>query len=216
MHVPGENVRAWRRMIGHRRKLVASRIRAKNAVRALLRSQGIEAPKGLWTRKGMDWLRNVSMTTELDELQRDILCEQIDSLTQKTPIDRRSAPTTRCTREGHWTSRPRRSGFARDSRHHPPLAPATDCPEVDSSATIAGSPPNHAGHRGTGRADGPGESTLGLHANPGGTQKRWPSGWPDHNREHFEGERFRSRTEAGQANDVAPIPSGSLGCARGG
>lgn len=47
VHVPGEDVRAWRRMIGHRRKLVASRIRSKNAVRALLRSHGIEAPKGL-------------------------------------------------------------------------------------------------------------------------------------------------------------------------
>ncbi len=82
VHVPGEDVRAWRRMIGHRRKLVASRIRSKNAVRALLRSQGIEAPKGLWTLKGMDWLRTVPMTTELDELQRDILCEQIESLTR--------------------------------------------------------------------------------------------------------------------------------------
>ena len=82
VHVPREDVRAWRRMIGHRRKLVASRIRSKNAVRALLRSQGIEAPKGLWTRKGMAWLRSASLTTELDELQRDILCEQIESLTR--------------------------------------------------------------------------------------------------------------------------------------
>jgi transposase len=82
VHVPGEDVRAWRRMIGHRRKLVASRIRSKNAVRALLRSQGIEAPKDLWTRKGMAWLRSTSLTTELDELQRDILCEQIESLTR--------------------------------------------------------------------------------------------------------------------------------------
>jgi transposase len=80
VHVPGEDVRAWRRMIGHRRKLVATRVRAKNAVRALLRGQGVEAPKGLWTRKGMAWLRTVSLATELDELQRDILCEQIDSL----------------------------------------------------------------------------------------------------------------------------------------
>ncbi len=82
VYVPRGDVRAWRRMIGHRRKLVASRIRSKNAIRALLRSQGIEAPKGLWTRKGMDWLRTVSLATELDELQRDILCEQIESLTR--------------------------------------------------------------------------------------------------------------------------------------
>jgi transposase len=82
VHVPREDVRAWRRMIGHRRKLVASRIRSKNAIRALLRSQGIEAPKGLWTHKGMAWLRSASLPTELDELQRDILCEQIESLTR--------------------------------------------------------------------------------------------------------------------------------------
>jgi len=82
VHVPQEDVRAWRRMIGHRRKLVASRIRSKNAVRALLRSQGVEAPKGLWTRKGMAWLRSASLATELDKLQRDILCEQIESLTR--------------------------------------------------------------------------------------------------------------------------------------
>ena len=82
MHVPGEDVRAWRRLIEHRRKLVASRTRAKNAMRALLRSQGLQAPKGLWTRKGMDWLRAVALATPLDELQRDILCEQIGSLTE--------------------------------------------------------------------------------------------------------------------------------------
>lgn len=82
VHVPGEDVRAWRRLIEHRRKLVASRTRAKNAVRALLRSQGLQAPKGLWTRKGMEWLLAVALATPLDELQRDILCEQIGSLTQ--------------------------------------------------------------------------------------------------------------------------------------
>ena len=82
VYVPRSDVRAWRRMIGHRRKLVAARIRSKNSVRALLRSQGIEPPKGLWTRKGMEWLRTVSLATELDELQRDILHEQIVSLTR--------------------------------------------------------------------------------------------------------------------------------------
>ena len=46
VHVPGEDVRAWPRLIEHRRKLVASRTRAKNAVRALLRSHGIQARRG--------------------------------------------------------------------------------------------------------------------------------------------------------------------------
>ena len=48
VYVPREDVRAWRRMIGHRRKLVNTRTRSKNAIRALLRSQGIESPKSLW------------------------------------------------------------------------------------------------------------------------------------------------------------------------
>jgi len=75
VHVPREEVRGWRRMIGHRRKLVTARVQVKNAIRALLRSQGIEAPKGLWTQRGMEWLQAVAMATELDELQRDILQE---------------------------------------------------------------------------------------------------------------------------------------------
>jgi transposase len=82
VYVPRVEVRGWRRMIGHRRKLVADRIRSKNAMRALLRSQGIEAPKGLWTHRGMAWLQSVSMATKLDELQRDILQEKIRTLTK--------------------------------------------------------------------------------------------------------------------------------------
>ena len=67
-------------MIKHRRKLVAEQTRTKNAIRSLLRSQGVEAPRGLWTKKGLIWLASVPLETELDELQRDIMRERLESL----------------------------------------------------------------------------------------------------------------------------------------
>ena len=68
-------------MIEHRRKLVGERTRAKNALRALLRTHGIETPKGLWSQRGLAWLAAVALTTGLDTLQRDILQERLISLT---------------------------------------------------------------------------------------------------------------------------------------
>jgi transposase len=80
VHVPTADVRSWRSMIEHRRKLVAEQTRAKNTIRGLLRSQGIESPRGLWTGKGLAWLSSVTLATELDELQRDILRERLESI----------------------------------------------------------------------------------------------------------------------------------------
>ena len=78
--VPSVDVRAWRGMIEHRGGLVGERTRGKNGVRSLLRGHGIAAPKGLWTRAGMAWLRGVAMPTEFDGVRRDILVERIESL----------------------------------------------------------------------------------------------------------------------------------------
>ena len=80
VHVPSGEVRSWRSMIQHRRKLVGEQTRAKNAIRSLLRSQGIQAPRGLWTRRGLAWLASVQLATELDELQRDIMRERLESV----------------------------------------------------------------------------------------------------------------------------------------
>jgi hypothetical protein len=52
VHVPRHEVRAWRRMISHRNRMVADRTGTKCRIRAFLRSLGIEAPKGLWTKAG--------------------------------------------------------------------------------------------------------------------------------------------------------------------
>lgn len=46
----------------------------------MLRSQGVQAPRGLWTRRGLTWLTSVRLATDLDELQRDILQERLQSV----------------------------------------------------------------------------------------------------------------------------------------
>ena len=81
VYVPSIEIRAWRRTIRHRRSLVSQRVAAKNAIRALLRGEGIVAPRGLWSKKGLKWLEKQELATELDALQRDILFERLQSLT---------------------------------------------------------------------------------------------------------------------------------------
>lgn len=73
VHVPKKEAREWRRLIEHRRRQVDKRTRAKNAMRSLLRSEGIEAPRGsrLWTRKGMAWLRSLRLDSEMLTFTRD-------------------------------------------------------------------------------------------------------------------------------------------------
>ena len=84
VYVPSGITQAWRRLIEHRRKLVGERTRAKNALRALLRSHGIDAPRGkrLWSRRGLTWLAAAELLTGRDALQRDLLQERVRSLTE--------------------------------------------------------------------------------------------------------------------------------------
>src|SRR5436190_3284949 len=79
VHVPGAQVRAWRKMVEHRRRLVDKRTRAKNALRAILRSQAIDAParSKLWSGKGRAWLAGVELSTRAEALQRDMLLEEV-------------------------------------------------------------------------------------------------------------------------------------------
>lgn len=75
-------MRSWRGFIEHRYKLVGERTRTKNAIRALLRTHGIQAPRGLWYGPGMKWLRSVSFANELDTVRRDMLYERLCFLTK--------------------------------------------------------------------------------------------------------------------------------------
>jgi transposase len=82
VHVPSLEVRTWRELINCRSQVIAKRTRAKNAVRALLRGAGVVPPKqpGLWTKKGLAWLRQLALPTLSQQLRRDLLLEEIETL----------------------------------------------------------------------------------------------------------------------------------------
>jgi transposase len=79
VHVPTLDVRTWRELINCRSQVIAKRTRAKNVIRALLRSAGTQVPRhpDLWTKAGQKWLREVSLATPSQQLRRDLLIEEI-------------------------------------------------------------------------------------------------------------------------------------------
>jgi transposase len=85
VHVPSLEVRTWRELINCRSQVIAKRTRAKNTVRALLCSSGITPPKhpGLWTKKGVPWLGQLALSTASQQLRRDLLIEEIESLNRQ-------------------------------------------------------------------------------------------------------------------------------------
>jgi transposase len=85
VHVPSLEVRTWREMINCRGQLIAKRTRAKNTLRALLRSGGVNPPKhpGLWTKAALRWLRQLELPTFSQQLRRDLLLEEIDTLVRQ-------------------------------------------------------------------------------------------------------------------------------------
>ena len=82
VHVPSVEVRTWRELINCRSQVIAKRTRAKNALRALLRGAGVVPPRqpALWTKKGLAWLRQLALPTPSQQLRRDLLLEEIDTL----------------------------------------------------------------------------------------------------------------------------------------
>jgi transposase len=85
VHVPPADVGAWRELINYRGQLVAKQTRAKNTARALLRGAGVVPPKkpGLWTKAGLRWLRQLELPTAPQRLRRDLLLEEIETLTKQ-------------------------------------------------------------------------------------------------------------------------------------
>jgi len=88
VHVPSVEVRAWRGMIEHRRRLVDKRTRVKNALRAQLRSLGIKAParRTLWSKAGIEWLEAQSLPTGLDRIKRGSLLAELGTLDEQIKI----------------------------------------------------------------------------------------------------------------------------------
>ncbi len=80
VYVPSVEVRSWRAMIEHCQKLLGERTRAKNGLRALLRTHAIVAARRVWTKKGVVWIRAQELPTLMDRLARDIPLERLESL----------------------------------------------------------------------------------------------------------------------------------------
>jgi len=82
VHVPSQEVRTWRELINCRGQVIAKRTRAKNALRALLRGAGVVPPRhpALWTKAGLSWLRQLELPTPSQQLRRDLLLEEIETL----------------------------------------------------------------------------------------------------------------------------------------
>jgi transposase len=82
VHVPGVNVRQWRRLIEFRQKLLRRRVMVKNQLRALLRGQAITPPRNLWSGKGTIWLAQLKLD-DASALERDLLLDELKELKQK-------------------------------------------------------------------------------------------------------------------------------------
>src|SRR5215472_6493848 len=82
VHVPSLDVRTWRELINCRGQVIAKRTRAKNALRALLRGAGVVPPRhpALWTKAGLAWLRRLDLPTVSQQLRRDLLLEEVETL----------------------------------------------------------------------------------------------------------------------------------------
>src|SRR5262249_56051741 len=84
-------VGSWGEGINCRSEVIAKRTRAKNGLRALLRGAGVVPPKspGLWTQKGLAWLRQLELPTASQQLRRDLLLEEVGGLNRQV---RRTEP----------------------------------------------------------------------------------------------------------------------------
>ncbi len=81
-HIPSAARRQWRSLIEYRRRLVEKRACAKTRLRALLRSQAIQAPGSLWFKSGQEWLSKVDLGL-CQSLQRDQLMEELQQVREK-------------------------------------------------------------------------------------------------------------------------------------
>jgi transposase len=80
VHVPDPQTRAWRELIEHRRGLIDKRTRAKNGLRALLRSHGLrplKAGQWLWSHGGREWARGLELPGAA-ALRRDLLLAELE------------------------------------------------------------------------------------------------------------------------------------------
>ena len=86
IHVPPPEVRAWRELIELRRWQIHQVTRVKNALRALMRTYGIQTPDDmavLWTKQGRAWLETMDWPMPGAKLRCDVLLAQWDHFNQQ-------------------------------------------------------------------------------------------------------------------------------------
>jgi len=100
VHMPTVEVREWRALIGHRRKLVEERTRCKNRIRAHLGSRGLkkEHRSNLWSIANRGWMREIgekepslwgltllNLVEQLEVLDRQLerVTERLDGIGEK-------------------------------------------------------------------------------------------------------------------------------------
>jgi transposase len=76
VYVPSAERRMWRELIEYRSRLVGKRTRVKNAMRALLRSDAIQAPRGLWAGPGQAWLKSLALA-EGPAIRRELMMDEL-------------------------------------------------------------------------------------------------------------------------------------------
>ncbi len=77
VYVPNLQFREWRDLITFRSQMVKNQTGTKNRLRALLRAHGLEAPKGLWSLRGQNWLAEQSWPSEQAALKCDLMMEEL-------------------------------------------------------------------------------------------------------------------------------------------
>ena len=81
VHVPDTKVRQWRLLLTLRTQFVRQRTRAKNIIKATLRSQGIQTPESAWSAEGIAYLNSLSKSMgecAVDEIWKGILHSSIN------------------------------------------------------------------------------------------------------------------------------------------
>jgi len=83
IHVPEREGREWRQLIEHRRRQVDKRVRSMNSLRAVLRGQGLAAPRrgGLWSAAGLAWVKALEFQSPMTAFRRDQLILEVEHFT---------------------------------------------------------------------------------------------------------------------------------------
>jgi len=82
VHVPSEDVRAWRMLVEYRQKLARKRATVKSQIRALLRTQGVECRRRPWARQSRAELAALPMPAGV-QVSLDLMLQELADLGPK-------------------------------------------------------------------------------------------------------------------------------------